>query len=371
MKLDQNFKIIEIRRKTILFILLLISLSFAANSCDVAIKLDFAGTSGDPTAVNANWKTWSIIGLFISTGIISLVYMFGKISENAALLNRARTDFVQVIATSVLLLLFYSFLTAACNLDLRQFGVNANTMFDAAKLYFEFARDKALFSYNEAVNSIMLVSGLSSMFVNTQTLPAGFVISLSIADNPFVGFQVVLGALQFITNLTMLQVAIATGYLDIFTVIEQHLLNFLLPTGVILRCFTPTREFGGVLIAVAIGLFIFYPLMFALSYSLIQDKGIPQLEESGWFATIIGVGASFAAFSILPFMVLILIPIELAFVGEIGANAISSAIGAAGSSLLPVFILPAINWIVIVAFVRNLSRILGEEVDISSLSRLI
>jgi hypothetical protein len=353
-------------------LLLFTSLAFAQSSCDVATKLDFGGTSGDPTAVNANWKTLSVLGLFISTLLISVVYMFGKMSDNAALLNRAKTDFVQVIATSILLVIFYSFLTAACNLDPHQFGLNANTMFDGARLYFEYAKAQAFYAYNEATNSIMLVSGLSSIFINSQVIAFGLFLSLSIADNPFVGFSIATGALQFVANLTMLTVAMASAHMDIFTIIERHLLNFLLPAGVTMRCFTPTREFGGVLIAIAVGLFIFYPLMFSLGYLVLgQPTANLSSSEAGWFSLTMGEAVLFGTFSILPYATLILIPVQIPFVGGIGSKAIADAIGAAGSTLLPVFILPAINWIVIAAFVRNLSRILGEEVDISSLGRLI
>jgi len=354
-----------------LFLLSIISLSFA-NSCNVALQLDFGGAAGDPASVNENWKTWSVIGLFISSLIVALVYMFGKVSENVALLNRAKTDSVQIIATSVLLVLFYMFMTAACGIDPHQFGINANTMFDGAKLYFEYSRSVAFFAYNEAVNSIMLVSGMSSIFTRFSLWSYGAVIDLSGGDNPFVGFSTVVGILQYMTNMTMLTVAMTTAYIDIFAIIENQLLNFLLPAGIVMRCFTPTREFGGVLIALAIGLFIFYPLMFSFSYMVLGNPGPKaQPSEAGWFTTVNGMAVLFASAGFVPHMTLAIIPMQIPFVGGMGANAINDAIAAAGETLLPVFILPAINWIIIVAFVRNLSKILGEEIDISSLSRMI
>ena len=42
-----------------------------------------------------------------------------------------------------------------------------------------------------------------------------------------------------------------------------------------------------------------------------------------------------------------------------------------GQVALAAFILPAINGVIFVAAVRDLSRLLGQEVDVSSLSRIV
>jgi hypothetical protein len=52
-------------------------------------------------------------------------------------------------------------------------------------------------------------------------------------------------------------------------------------------------------------------------------------------------------------------------------EAIGTAIGLTGDSILVVYVLPALVWVMLVGLIRNLSKTLGEELDISSLSRLI
>ncbi|VVB73404.1 Uncharacterised protein [uncultured archaeon] len=356
-----------------LFAMMLLAASvYAQSACDVVNKLDFNQPSSPLDAGN-NWKTLCLAGLLISSFIISLMYMLGKTMDNQALLNRAKTDINQVLVTAGMLVVFAAVMNALCALDARAFGLNTPSLFSAARSYFAYSQSVAFSSYMDTTNAIMLLSGLSSLYVNSaDAVPLGLYIKLGIALRPFSGFAAAMGALNFVSNLTMLSVAITSGFIMILNVIETWFLNLMLPAGIVMRCFTPTRDFGGVLISIAIGLFVFYPLLFALSYMILgQPAAVGMPDSGGWFETILGQLALFTASSVIPYGLLATLIGQLLMMGDLAGNSVGQAFGNVGASLLPVFILPAINWIVLVGIVRGMSRAMGEEVDISSLARLI
>jgi hypothetical protein len=357
----------------VLFALMLLAVSvYAQSACDVVNKLDFNQPSS-PTDSGNNWKTLCLAGLLISSFIISLMYMLGKAMDNPALLNRARTDINQVIITAAMLVVFAALMNALCALDGTAFGLKTVSLFDSARSYFAYAQSVAFNSYIDTTNSIMLLSGLASLYVNSaDAIPIGLYIKMGLALRPFSGFSAALGALNFVSNLTMLSVAMTSGYITILNVIQTWFLNLMLPAGVVMRCFTPTRDFGGVLISLAVGLFVFYPLLFGLSYLLLgQPDPVGMPSSEGWFEPIIGQLAIFTASSVIPFGLVASVLGQLLTMGDLAGERVATSFGNVGASLLPVFILPAINWIVLVGIVKGISRAMGEEVDISSLARLI
>jgi len=344
----------------------------SGSACDIVNKLDFNQPSS-PTDAGNNWKTLCIAGLLISSLIISLMYMIGKVTGNPALINRAKTDINQVIVTAAMLVVFASLMGGLCALDATVFGLKTSSLFDATRSYFAYAQSVAFSSYIDTTNSIMLLSGLSTLYVSSaNAITLGLYVKLTIALRPFSGFAAAMGALNFVSNLMMISVAVTSGYITILNVIETWFLNLMLPAGVVMRCFTPTRDFGGVLISISIGIFVFYPLLFSLSYLMMGQPDPVGLPESGsWFYSIIGELALFTAASIFPYSLIAALAGQLMIMGDLAGNSVAHSFGNAGSALLPVFILPAINWIILVGIVKGMSRALGEEVDLSSLARLI
>jgi len=354
-----------------LSILFISSVSFAQSSCEVATNLNFS-SSGTPTSADSNWKTLCIVGLFIASLLTAMIFMLGRALDNQSLINRAKTDLYQIMVTAAILVVFASFISGLCAIDATQFGLTAPSLFDASRSYFLYAQSVAFNSYISTVNSIMLLSGLSSLYVKGEPIKIGAYIGIGMDMRPFAGFTSALGALNLLSNLTMLSVSITSGFITILNAIETWFLNLLLPAGVVLRCFTPTREFGGVLISIAIGLFIFYPLLFAFSYMLIgQLPPLPLPDTGGWLEFTLSELAIFSSTSILPFGLIVTTLGQMLFIGGMAGDSIAEAFTQVGGALLPVFILPAINWIILVSIVKGISRVMGEEVDISSLTRLI
>jgi len=368
--------ICNMRRDALLalaFIVCLAGLSFA-DACSVAIDLNFSDTAG-PTSVGSNWKTLSGLGILISIVLAAIVFMVGKMLESPEIQNRARSDLMQTLITIVILVIFSAAVLAMCNFNAKQFGLPESNLFAVSKSYFSYATSIASSAYIKTLNAVMFTSALSSIYFSSPIYPFKY-FSLSVSGTPLAGLSAVTGSMQLMMNFVMMQVIAASSYDSIFKIIETYFLNLFLPLGIVLRCFTVTRSLGGILISIAIGMFLFYPLLFSFAYLMFlnddgtypADAGVPSADwESGVHAEYL----TMLPFTIIPSGYFVYFWARAgAMEGQV-ANRFIDAMGTTGDAALRIFIVPAIMWIVLAMIIRDMSRALGEEVDISALSRLI
>jgi hypothetical protein len=336
------------------------SISFAASpeACSFATQFS-PGQPGD-------WLLWCAIGIMISAALAGIIFALGQMLGKPDLTSRAKTDLYQIIITFVILVIFESSILFMCSIDKKSLGFQTSgTLFDAARDYFKYQSSLAAKTYIDTSNAIMAASAFSSMNGGGSI---SSVLSMFLA--PFGGLSVVIQALQYIMNLVMLQIAIAQAQVFLLDIIENAFLAFLLPVGVVLRCFTPTREIGGILMSIGIGLFLFYPLMFGLSQLLTGERQPVEIGGSTWGDNVIGV-ATVMAINLIIFDPLSVTVTMIPIVTTLMTPRLIAPIFGLGTTLLFVFVLPAINWLIIAALIRSISKALGEEVDVSTLARLV
>lgn len=343
------------------------------NGCEVALLLDFGNQSSSAIGVEQNWKSLSLIGLLVSFFLLVVAYLIGKSLDSPQLIARAKTDMVQLAVTAIMLGVLYSILLFICSIDASQFGFNFTSFFDGARMYLEYSRASALNAYLKCTNAMMIITGLSTFNINNPNfIDLGAFLHIGVYFKPFAGYGITIGALNWFASLVQLSYSLTTGFIVVLDAIQLYFLNLLLPAGVVMRCFSPTRDFGGVLIAISVGLFLFYPLLFSFSYMIIgqpdPNVGLPDMD---WESEINSAVVKAVALSTVPLGSLITIYTSLFGRGGEAIDRLNGAYEATGGVILYVFILPAINWIILAAIVRELSKALGQEVDISGLARMI
>lgn len=367
----------------LLFITAALSFTFAQsngnqnnipNGCEIALQLDFGNQSAsNPIGVEQNWKSLSLIGLLVSFFLLIFAYLIGKSLDSPQLIARAKTDMVQVAVTAIMLGVLYSILLFICSIDASQFGFNFTSFFDGARMYLEYSRASALNAYLKCTNAMMIITGLSTFNINNPNfIDLGAFLHIGVYFKPFAGYGITIGALNWFASLVQLSYSLTTGFIVVLDAIQLYFLNLLLPAGVVMRCFSPTRDFGGVLIAISVGLFLFYPLLFSFSYMIIgqpdPNVGLPDMD---WESEINSAVVKSVALSTVPLGSLVTIYNSLFGKGGEAIDRLNEAYEAIGGVILYIFILPAINWIILAAIVRELSKALGQEVDISGLARMI
>ncbi len=86
---------------------------------------------------------------------------------------------------------------------------------------------------------------------------------------PMAWLQPVLSYLTLQLNFIAPALITILALIEIMRYIQFGMLNIILPIGVVCRCFGPLRNFGGSLMGMAIALFLFFPFMFALNAAVL------------------------------------------------------------------------------------------------------
>jgi hypothetical protein len=196
----------------------------------------------------------------------------------------------------------------------------------------------------------LVVGGMNAVMSSWATLtigkaPGGVgVIITPLAVLGDIASSLVMAMIVLMTSaiITLVQIVVLKMSESIFVI--------LFPIGVILRSFGVTRGFGGGLIAIAIGFFFFYPLLVVLFYGAVvgdietnygsmsdsfRNGGLSP-SSSGWFGGLL-----------------------------------SPLVGFIGQTIVGAIFMPLVMFMILVSFVKGLSYALGEEVDVSNLTRLI
>jgi hypothetical protein len=332
------------------------------------------------------------------------MYAWSEFFRNQTLEAYVRQELYEVLVSGLLAILIIAMLSATSGLAVGDFlpaTLLPNTfdpithaptpmdpdtnVYTATAMYYEQVTNdmESWLNLNYLMN--ILVDQMASVTPYARPLGVGLVAS------PMAGFASPIKQLMY--NMTVgLSVAyiinIAQMYVYVFAL--QGFMKYYLPMGIFFRCFTPTRRLGGTLIAIGMTFLFVFPALTIVTYTMFYTPSGPlvsfstmlnqYISPTGDFGTFVSnfFGSNFATtgsggglgdlatgvFGSIggvlqgivgnAFLVLLLFPtsiISLAFV-----------LG---------FVMPAFNVIIFLEAVKGLSKSFGEEVDISSLTRMI
>jgi len=363
---------------------------FAVCAAIVAVALLLSGCTAPKVCDNrlvsgefeALWETWQgiiALGVLVIFLISGLVYILSGLAAHRGLVVWAKNQMYEGFVTLILAMFAMMLVGFVCSMDVHVLDAecvpaqpqwwegtsltnlcsgsdcyDADTNwgscnpFDVSHYYLQEFRNKL----NDA---FWYVAGLNFVVAALSTTSICYILSGLGACMSFgQGFsalsqQISNGLIVIVTAqlITMAQILLLK--------ISEKLFGFLLPAGIILRSFGITRGFGGALIAIALGFYLIYPLSIVLFYGMLLDNvdtGLKGLKSQAPPSTDI-----FSSIS----------------------NAISGAWSAIGDAVcgfigllvVGAVLVPFLTFIVVIAFVKGLSGALGEEVDVSNLTRLV
>jgi hypothetical protein len=225
-------------------------------------------------------------------------------------------------------------------------------------------------------------------------------LGIGLVASPLAGFASPLKQLLYqMTSAIAIAFVINRAQLVVYVFSLQAFLNYYLPIGIFLRAFTPTRRLGGTIIGVAIAFLFVFPAISTITYTMFYSPiGGPMVT----FRSMVGYYMSDGCANpdTEPDKVCFLghfsrfYETNFTGVGEGMIDLLGGAVGGLGAMLqgiignsflmlmlLPMsvvswaftigFILPAFNVIIFTQAAKGLSQSFGDEVDISSLTRLI
>lgn len=167
----------------------------------------------------------------------------------------------------------------------------------------------------------------------------------------------------------------------ILIMISSFAIPFLLPAGILLRFFPPTRQAGIFLIAAAIGFQVIFPLTYVLNMKVFQDTnlGFPNPDEiyhsgvlGNWQTLCYGQWFFFGALGNDKFLfglgnIPVLNPVVRALFSEFGINALStpflfsSLLESVAILSLPTLFLPALSTTITIAFINSFMKFLSVK----------
>ena len=145
------------------------------------------------------------------------------------------------------------------------------------------------------------------------------------------------------------------------------LFSFLIGIGLIARAFGTTRTFGNAMIALGIGIGLIYPLLVSVSYGFINTtfSNIVSAEGTAFTSLISNTAITFASLiSLLPvlFAPTTVLSFGTGIVAQIW-NIIGLFILLGSVVILGLIFIPALNFMILEAFVRDFSSALGQQVS--------
>jgi len=355
---------------------------FAEKACEAivgsgSVPATFPGTFG---ILGAGWAEVSFLALLFSLFMLAVIYMAAAFFRNQQLLAWTKFELFQILGTAVIFVFTLAVVTGMCSFSLEflfppgseMHGLN---MYQVAESYFaklEYV-GQLLFAY------MMYVVKVINFLTRVQWIsnPMG----LGMTDSPLEGIGQLNSVFFYMVSGFVTSYLLLHFQMRIMDYMAVASLFYLFPFGIFFRSFEPTRGFGGALIGISIAFFLFYPLTIAFNYYLIWD---PFYNPSHGMQQSLSQGIENADQKLDPSQKS-LDPTELRDTGlqQIGDRQGSEGM-IGGIATGAIFILqpamlyfmaavalPILNFIVLVEITRALTKFLGEEIDVSNLTRLI
>jgi hypothetical protein len=314
--------------------------------------------SGSPVSGDINWL-YFIYALLAVILTLALAYMASYAFSIPSLRAIVQDELVQVMATGALIFLLFGLqilvdqhltgLLAGSN------GVaGATNMMDASQLKLDDLSEKTSKIMEDTLYAGGVLGQNASKSVFCNFLGVGFSIANCSPLNAFRGSM----TLATISSGMALADLYAQKYL--LSMAKNFAFTLLLPLGLFLRCFKVTRGAGGALIAVGFGFYSVYPTVIVATDNLLHGTSPPIVntaklilkEECNPVET--NVETSY-----------IQIRDYARQITDFDMNE-----GVVYNVLVRVVFMSILNLIITLGFIRAFARIIGSEIDVSSLARI-
>jgi len=322
------------------------------SGCTIPKVCSDGGVHADFTTLWTTWQGVIATGVLVIFLVSGLVYILAGLIAHRGLIVWAKNQIYEGFVTLIFALFAMSLVGFVCSTDISIVGMrcppgsSSCNAFDAAYRYLdEFSGDiNTGFILSSVLNFV--VAGLSTLTFGFAI--AGIGLSLGLGNGLTPLKQVLSNALVAIVTAKLIIVAQM-----MLLKISERIFSLLLPAGIILRSFGITRGFGGALIAIALGFYFIYPLSIVYFYGTLLGYGAEGLSISERLDEL-RHGQ---------------IPQEPT--DDLSITTFVPICGFIGLLIVGSLLVPFLTFIIVVSFVKGLSGTLGEEVDVSNLTRLV
>jgi hypothetical protein len=328
--------------------------------------------------------------LVVSSIVLAFMYIWAVFWRNQQMIGSVKLEMTELFVSVVLVSFVLSIAGSLSTINADMFvpsglipsDAQNKNIYEITEMYFNATKNNFLGWAETVYEFNMWVDVSASITVYTRPLSVGF------TSSPLAGAA---GPVKQFLNQSMIALVIAyvINYAQYITYIFalEAFLKYYLPLGLFLRCFTPTRKIGGSLIAVSAALLLAFPILITLSYVIFyspnglmigfNDFVNSQTVKNAFndfaneFKNNILKPTSFSLWSLIFAPLYIIVVFIKTLFGSIFFVAVGLAGGIVARAFLIGYIMPTFNTLMLIQTARALSKTFGEEIDISSLTRLI
>ncbi|MDO8339675.1 MAG: hypothetical protein Q7T16_03385 [Candidatus Burarchaeum sp.] len=384
----------------------------------------------DPVDVGNWWGDWvgiCIFALFLSMLVVALAYMYGSAVRSPETLAWCKVEIYQIAMTALVVAGLVSIVWTIAAIDTSVIGMQCTlpapsaqpgepaatqldsagagcNMFDLSIVYLKWIRQQTWITYQR-----FLLIYQKYAFQTSITYGAALG-GIGPQMSPMAWLQPVISYLTLQLNFIAPALVTIIALIEIMRYVQFGMLNIILPVGVVCRCFGPLRNFGGSLMGMAIALFLFFPFMFALNAAvlmpaMVDASGQPTqyaLDEIAFENQLTTVSTNIKELDYLELdkkMKSGILPntgtpsnpiydpaspalspeqtmtnwadgtwyqISVMLDGLTLGNTFNTS-----HIILGALVLPILDFLIIIIAAKDLSRMLGEEIDVTNLTRMI
>ncbi|MDO8339674.1 MAG: hypothetical protein Q7T16_03380 [Candidatus Burarchaeum sp.] len=215
--------------------------------------------------VQQSWIFLSLLAVFTMYLVVGILYMFGTGFGMPGLIAWCKTELFQITATAIMVGLVVFAITGTDAVS-RGLTSSGNTAMEDAQEYMLCQSQYIWSTYNYIIFATAPVSILYSSTIHIRPLKMGFSLQ------PAKFLQPIMDNVNI--AITMLASATWASKLiyQLLLFAQDTMLKVFLPLGVLFRAFPMTRSIGGALIAIAIALYIALPAAVLISSVIYQER---------------------------------------------------------------------------------------------------
>jgi len=334
-----------------------------------------------------DWAALSGVALSVSGVLLAFLYVWSVLFRNSQMEASVRQELYELVFTAFIVVLLFGVVGSMHSMQLRYFlpsnMIPADVspemnVYQATALYYVTVGEdmEGWLNLNYVFN--MYIDQMASITPYARPLGVGLVAS------PMAGFASPIK--QLLYNMSVaISVAFIINYAQLFVYLFalEAFLRYYLPVGILLRSFTPTRRLGGTIIGVAATFLFVFPAMTTITFAMLYSSDGPLLSFRSLFAAylpdFVDKFGNFAGDNFTGGGFVDLVSGVFGGIGSLLENVIGTVfltvlifpISMISLGFVVGFILPAFNITIFIQAAKGLSKALGEEVDISALTRLI
>jgi hypothetical protein len=335
-----------------------------------APMMDYVCRSASMSAIDifkfGGWEGVCALAIIATLLVIAILRIVASFTQNEKAIAETKMDLMQLFVTVAIIGVMAMLLQGTCYMDAGM--LYPNDEYAGQSIYYSAMNHLYKFSFDSLRTMQVLYMTYILFDMVTTTEIASVPMGLGANMKPTFGMA---GIWKPVYNAAFSALTIsiissrALGFILDFG--SYALLAYFLPLGIMMRSFAPTRQIGGTVIAIVCTFLFIYPAIIIPTFMAVQDPidswftGLNQnntmhfllgdwgIEALLDFVTRLGIIASPQTFTGI--ILLGMQPIAYIFVGGV--------------------FMPILDTLVMINIARYLSRALGEEIDITNLTRMI